>query len=53
MIYDQAQPINIIFNFIDNLVEYASAAEAELTQSQTINFALVILNRQQIFKDYI
>ena len=51
MIYDPAQPIDIIFNSIDNLVEYARAAEAELTQSQTINLALVILNKQRIFKD--
>ena len=28
MIYDPAQPIYIIFNSIDNLVEYARAAEA-------------------------
>ena len=51
MIYDPAQPIDIIFNSIDDLVEYARASEAELTQSQTINLALVILNKQQIFKD--
>ena len=51
MIYDPAQPINIILNSIDYLVEYARAAEAELTHSQTINLALVILNRQRIFKN--
>ena len=45
------QPINIIFNSIDDLVEYARAAEVELTQIQTINLALVILSRQKIFKD--
>ena len=53
MIYNPAQPINIIFKYINNLVKYARAAEAESTQSQTINLALVILNRQRIFKDYI
>ena len=53
MIYDSAQPIDTIFNAINDMVEYARAAEAELTQSQTINLALVILNRQQIFKDEI
>ena len=51
MIYDLPQPIDIIFNSIDDLVEYTRAAEEELTQSQTINLALVILNRQRIFKD--
>ena len=51
MIYDPAQPIDTIFNYIDYLVENTWAAEAELTQIQTINLALVILNRQQIFKD--
>ena len=33
MIYDPDQPIEIIFNSIDNLVEYARAVKAELTQS--------------------
>ena len=51
MIYNPAQPIYIIFNAIYDLVEYARAAEVELTQRQTINLALDILNRQQIFKD--
>ena len=50
-IYDTAQPINIIFKSIDDLVEYAISAEAELTQNKTINLSLVILSRQQIFKD--
>ena len=50
MIYDPAQPIAIIFNSIGDPVEYTRAAEAELTQSQTINLVLFILNRQQIFK---
>ena len=53
MICNPYQPIYIIFNAIDDLVEYARAAEAELTQSQTINLALVILDRQRIFKDNI
>ena len=53
MIYDLSQKIGIIFNSIDDLVEYARAAEAELTQNQTINLVLVILNRQRIFKDNI
>ena len=51
MIYDLAQPIVIIFNSINDLVKYERAAEAELTQSQTINLALVIFNSQKIFKD--
>ena len=49
--YNPARPINIIFNSIDNLVKYARAAEAELSQSQTINLTLIILHRQQFFKD--
>ena len=51
MIYDPAQLIDIIFNSINNLVEYARASEAELTQSQKINLGLIILNRKRIFKD--
>ena len=53
MTYDPAQPINLIFNSIENPVEYSLSAEAELTQSQTINVALVILQKQRIFKDEI
>ena len=53
MIYDPSQPIGIIFNSIDDLVEYAREAEAQFTQIQTINLALVILNRKRIFKDNI
>ena len=51
MIYDLAQNIDTIFNSINDLVEYARADKSELTQSQTINLTLVILNRQRIFKD--
>ena len=46
MIYDPDQKIDIIFNAINDLVEYIRAAKEELTQSKTINLALVILNRQ-------
>ena len=53
MTYNPAQPIDIIFNSIDDLVEYARAAEAKLTQSQRINLALVILHIQLIFIDNI
>ena len=53
MTYDPAQPIDIIFNSINDLVEYARAVKAELSQSQTVNLARVILHRQQIFKDII
>ena len=49
--YDPDQSINLIFNSIDDLVEYSREAKTELTQSQTINLALVILHRQRIFKD--
>ena len=45
MAYDSAQPIDIIFNSINDLVKYARAAEAELTQSKTIKLALFILHR--------
>ena len=53
MIYNPAQPIDIIFNPINDLVEYTRAVEEELNYSQKINLALVILNRQRIFKDNI
>ena len=49
--YDPDQSINLIFKSINDLVEYSREAKTELTQSQTINLALVILHRQRIFKD--
>ena len=51
MIYNPSQPIDVIFNSIDDLVEYARAVEAEITHNKIINYALVILNRQRLFKD--
>ena len=47
MIYDPDETIYIMFNALDDLVEYARAAEAELTQIHTINLALFILNRKK------
>ena len=51
MIYDPEQPIDAIFNSIDDLMEYERASEAELIHKQKTNLALVILNKQRIFKD--
>ena len=51
MTYNPAQPIDLIFNSIDDLVEYSRESKMELTQIQKINLALVILHRQRIFKD--
>ena len=53
MAYNRAQLINLIFNSINDLVEYSREAKTELTQSQTINLALVVLRKQRVFKDYI
>ena len=44
------KPIDLIFNFIDDLVKYARSAKSELTQSETINLALVIFHKQLNFK---
>ena len=51
MTYDLAQPIDLIFNSIDEQVKYALASEAELNQSQTTNLSLIILQKQRISKD--
>ena len=53
MTLNPAQPIEIIFNSVDDLVESARADEAELTQIQTINLTVFILHRQRIIKDNI
>ena len=50
MTYNLAQPIEIIFKYINGLVKYARAAKVELTKSQTINLAPFILHIQRIFK---
>ena len=50
MTYDPAQPINLIFNSINDLVEYDLSAESELTQSQTINLDLAISHKKRISK---
>ena len=51
MTYNPAQPIDLIFNSIDDLVEYSRESKMELTQIQKINLALVILHIQRISKD--
>ena len=51
MTYNPDQPIDTIFNSIDDLVKYTRADEEELTKSKTIKLALIILHRQLIFKD--
>ena len=44
-----AQPMDLIVNSIDDLVKHALAAEAELTQSQKMNLALIIFHKQRYF----
>ena len=50
MIYNPAQPIDLIFNSINELVEYTREVKSELTQSQTMNLDLVIFKRKTNFQ---
>ena len=53
LIYNTSQTIDKVFNKIYYLVDYVIAADAELTEIQTISLILIILNKQIIFKDNI
>ena len=50
MSYSLSQPIDIIFNALDDLTDYAELSETPFTERQIIGKAFVILNRTQRFE---
>ena len=50
MSYSLSQPIDIIFNALDNLADYADLSDTPFTERQIIGKAFVILNRTQCFE---
>ena len=53
MIYDPTTPLDTILNPIDDLVDYATAANSPYSNEQTINFAYIILLNTGKFSSYI
>ena len=53
MVYDPVNPIDGIFTAVDELVQYADAANTPYTQAQIINLAYIILNRTGHFRRWI
>jgi hypothetical protein len=51
--YDPITPIDVVFNAIEDLVEYGEMARCTYTMAQTINIAYSILNRTTKFRDSI
>jgi hypothetical protein len=50
MVYNTQLPINIVFNAIEDYVDFADLANQTLTSSQTIAKVYVILNKTRRFK---
>jgi hypothetical protein len=51
MVYNTQLPINIVFNAVEDYVDFADLANQTLTSSQTIAKAYVILNKTRRFKN--
>jgi hypothetical protein len=50
MVYNTKYPIDIVFNAVEDYVDYAELGLQPLTQCQTIAKAYVILNKTRRFK---
>ena len=53
MVYNPQHPIDGVFTVVDDLANYAEAAQTPFSQPQCINFAYRILNRAGIFQRWI
>jgi uncharacterized phage-associated protein len=51
--YDPITPVDVVFNKVEDLVEYGEMARCDYTMGQTINTAYSILNRTTKFKESI
>jgi hypothetical protein len=51
--YDPITPIDVVFNQVEDLVEYGEMANCEFTMHQTVNIAYAILNRTTKFRESI
>ena len=53
MVYDPGHPIDGVFSAVDELANYAEAAQTPYSQPQCINLAYRILNRSGLFQRWI
>ena len=53
MFYDPAHPIDIIFNKVEDLSDFSTAARADFTEQQLINIAYVIISKTGKYQPYI
>jgi hypothetical protein len=51
--YDPVTPVDVVFNKVEDLVEYGEMAQCDFTMPQTINIAYAILNRTTKFRESI
>jgi hypothetical protein len=50
MLYDAKYPIDMVFNAVEDYVDYADMGDQPMTQKQTIAKAYTILNKTRCFK---
>jgi hypothetical protein len=53
MVYNTQEPIDVVFNAVEDFVDYAFMGDQELTVKQTIAKAYLILNKTRRFKNNI
>jgi hypothetical protein len=51
MVYNTQQPIDIVFNAVEDYVDFADLGQQAITQQQTIGKAYVIINKTRRFKN--
>jgi hypothetical protein len=51
--YDPSTPVDVVFNQVEDLVEYGEMANCTFTMNQTVNIAYAILNCTTKFKESI
>jgi hypothetical protein len=51
--YDPITPVDVVYNQVEDLVEYGEMAQCPYTQTQTINIAYAIINRTTKFRESI
>ena len=53
MVYDPQSPVDVVFNQVEDLVEFGDMANCPFSAGQTINIAYTIINKTRKFKDAI
>ena len=53
MFYNPTHPVDVIFNKVEDLLDFSIAAHADYTKQQLINIAYVIINNANNYQHYI